>query len=187
MVWERRRILQAGAVVHQRMIIAQVWLYFISHVVNSLFTSAMLGCSRTSVSVVIVSIRDIPSFSLRNRRPLRYNSRSQSFRLDVLWISVNSRPRVTPRNIELLWGHRKWPDYKLQIECHAQDWQPVLTKNSGFILTFCLFQGMTTWSRMSQGTHAVSKNIEGPYTKVETVIGTEAHNIYYAYSEPDKM
>lgn len=68
---------------------------------------------------------------------------------------------------------------------------PAYDKSTG---TFHLFLseiaghcGMTTWSRMSQGTHAVSKNIEGPYTKVETVIGTEAHNIYYAYSEPDKM
>ena len=47
--------------------------------------------------------------------------------------------------------------------------------------------GMTTWSRMSQASHAVSKHIAGPYTKVSTIIGTEAHNTYYAYSQPDKM
>lgn len=47
--------------------------------------------------------------------------------------------------------------------------------------------GMTTWARMSRGAHAISKTAEGPYTRVETVIETEAHNIFYAYSPSDEM
>jgi len=47
--------------------------------------------------------------------------------------------------------------------------------------------GMTTWAHMSRGAHAVSKTAEGPYTRVETIIETEAHNIFYAYSPSDQM
>lgn len=47
--------------------------------------------------------------------------------------------------------------------------------------------GMSTWSRMSQSVHAVSETVQGPYRRVETVIGTESHNTYYVYSPTDKM
>lgn len=47
--------------------------------------------------------------------------------------------------------------------------------------------GMCTWTRMSQAAHAVSKTPEGPYTRVSTAIPTQTHNVYYAYSAPDKM
>ena len=46
---------------------------------------------------------------------------------------------------------------------------------------------MSAWSRMSQSIRATSDHIEGPYTRAETVIGTESHNTLYAYSAPDKM
>lgn len=47
--------------------------------------------------------------------------------------------------------------------------------------------GMCTWSRMSQIAHVTSDAAEGPYRRVETVVPTQAHNAYYAYSEPDGM
>ena len=36
--------------------------------------------------------------------------------------------------------------------------------------------GMSTWNRMSTASHAISDRVEGPYTKVETLIGTESSN-----------
>ena len=40
---------------------------------------------------------------------------------------------------------------------------------------------------MSQSIRAASDSVEGPYTRAQTVIGTESHNTIYAYSAPDKM
>eukprot|EP00040_Diaphanoeca_grandis_P018086 m.95065 g.95065 ORF g.95065 m.95065 type:complete len:403 (-) comp26784_c0_seq1:99-1307(-) len=47
--------------------------------------------------------------------------------------------------------------------------------------------GMSTWSRMSQSVQAVSDNVEGPYTRVKTIIGTESHNTLYVYSPTDQL
>lgn len=46
--------------------------------------------------------------------------------------------------------------------------------------------GMSAWGRMSQSVRAVADSPEGPYTRAATVVGTESHNTYYAYSPPDK-
>lgn len=40
---------------------------------------------------------------------------------------------------------------------------------------------------MSQAVHAVSKSPAGPFKREDLVIPTQAHNTYYAYSQPDQM
>lgn len=47
--------------------------------------------------------------------------------------------------------------------------------------------GISTWSRMSQGVHAVSKSVAGPYQRVGVIIPTQAHNIYYIQNPPDGL
>ncbi len=47
--------------------------------------------------------------------------------------------------------------------------------------------GMATWSRMSQAAHAVSNTPAGPYRRVGVAVETQAHNVFYAYSEPEKL
>ena len=45
--------------------------------------------------------------------------------------------------------------------------------------------GMGSWAHFSQAAHAVSDNMEGPYKRVDTAIGTWTHNTLYAYSPTD--
>ena len=40
---------------------------------------------------------------------------------------------------------------------------------------------------MSTSVHAVADQIEGPYSKKETIVGTESHNTIYVYSPVDKV
>jgi hypothetical protein len=46
--------------------------------------------------------------------------------------------------------------------------------------------GMGTWSRMSTAAHAVANSLEGPYERVGLAVPAQCHNVYYAYSPPDK-
>jgi hypothetical protein len=46
---------------------------------------------------------------------------------------------------------------------------------------------MGTWARGSQAAHATSSAELGPYTRTDLAIQTETHNVFYAYSAPDKM
>ena len=46
---------------------------------------------------------------------------------------------------------------------------------------------MSTWNRLSTSVRAVADRVEGPYTRAETIVGTESHNTIYAYSPVDKV
>lgn len=56
-----------------------------------------------------------------------------------------------------------------------------------FISELAAHCGMSTWNRMSTSVHAIADSVEGPYAKVETLVGTESHNTIYVYSPLDKM
>lgn len=47
--------------------------------------------------------------------------------------------------------------------------------------------GMSTWGRQSQAAHVTSSIISGPYRRAGLAIPTQAHNVFYAYSQPDQM
>ena len=47
--------------------------------------------------------------------------------------------------------------------------------------------GMSTWSRHSTTVRATADRVEGPYTHAATVVGSESHNAFYAYSPTDKV
>ena len=55
-----------------------------------------------------------------------------------------------------------------------------------FVSELAAHCGMSTWDRMSTTVHAVADSIEGPYSKVSTLVGTESHNTIYVYSPVDK-
>ena len=55
-----------------------------------------------------------------------------------------------------------------------------------FVSEIAAHCGMSTWDRMSTSVHAIAESIEGPYSKVETVVGTESHNTIYVYSPVDE-
>ena len=56
-----------------------------------------------------------------------------------------------------------------------------------FVSELAAHCGMSTWDRMSTSVHAIADTIDGPYSKVATVVGTESHNTIYVYSPSDKM
>ena len=67
---------------------------------------------------------------------------------------------------------------------------PVLGPNGKYhlyISEIAAHCGMSTWSRMSTSSHAISDKVNGPYTKVKTIVGTESHNTIYVYSPVNKM
>lgn len=47
--------------------------------------------------------------------------------------------------------------------------------------------GMGAWAYFSAAAHAVSPNIDGPYTRVDLAVPVWTHNTLYAYSPQDKM
>uniref|UniRef100_A0A7S2I2G0 EGF-like domain-containing protein n=1 Tax=Helicotheca tamesis TaxID=374047 RepID=A0A7S2I2G0_9STRA len=66
-------------------------------------------------------------------------------------------------------------------------YDPATGKYNLFVSEISAHCGMSTWMRMSQSVRATADTIEGPYEFEEVIIGTESHNAYYVYSEPDDM
>ena len=85
-------------------------------------------------------------------------------------------------------------DPKMKVTDRFSSWgggPPVKSAEDGkyhlFISELAAHCGMSTWNRMSTSVHAVADQIEGPYSKKETIVGTESHNTIYVYSPVDKV